>query len=167
MSNNEYENLRNQYKPDRVEVLFVGESRPQRGTFFYQGDSILYKETKKAFDEFLQEDIFTLEMFKNCKCWLYDICESPVNGLPNHERNAEIHRNIPALADIIKTLNPKVIIVCKMGSVRDEIRQSNIMDNYAENESIFFLPFPLYQNNIERYREGLVRALGKIDFTYA
>ena len=42
MPNNTYENLRNHYKPDKVEVLFVGESRPQGGTFFYQGDSTLF-----------------------------------------------------------------------------------------------------------------------------
>lgn len=34
MLNYAYETLRDHYKPDNVEVLFVGESRPQGGTFF-------------------------------------------------------------------------------------------------------------------------------------
>lgn len=111
MPNYAYEKLRDQYKPDNVDVLFVGESRPQGGTFFYQGNSALYRETKKAFDEFLNEDVFTLNKFQNWKCWLYDICEDPVNGLADHDRNAEIQLNIPRLIDIIETLNPRAIIV--------------------------------------------------------
>ena len=163
MPNNTYENLRNHYKPDKVEVLFVGESRPQGGTFFYQGDSALYRETKKAFDEFFEEDIFTLNRFKNWNCWLYDISENPVNGLGDHERKAEIHLNIPKLIDTIETFNPKTIIVCKKKFVEPEIRKSSIMYNYCEGESIFFLPFP-GQGNQRKYREGLVKALGGISF---
>ncbi|MDP3385787.1 MAG: hypothetical protein Q8S24_01030 [Eubacteriales bacterium] len=161
--NNSYEKLRNHYKPDNVEVLFVGESRPQGGTFFYQGDSALYRETKKAFDEFFREDVFTLNRFKNWNCWLYDICEDPVNGLGNHERKKEIHFNMPRLVDIIETLNAKAIIVCKKTFVESEIRNSRIMDNYCEGESIFFLPFPGQGNQI-KFREGLVKSLGEISF---
>ena len=83
MKNNNFENLRNTYKPDNIEVLFVGESRPKGGTFFYQGDSALYKETKKAFDKYFDQDIFKLDKFKLWGCWLYDICENPVNHLSN------------------------------------------------------------------------------------
>ena len=163
MSNNAYENLRNHYKPDKVEVLFVGESRPQGGTFYYQGDSALYRETKKAFDEFFGEDIFTLSRFKSLRCWLYDICENPVNGLGDHERKAEIQLNIPRLIDTIETLNPRTIIVCKKKFVEPEIRNSSTMDKYCEGKSIFFLPFP-GQGNQRKYREGLVKALGEISF---
>lgn len=42
-----YENLRSYYKPSNVEILFVGESRPHGGAFFYLGNSALYRETKK------------------------------------------------------------------------------------------------------------------------
>lgn len=163
MPNNAYENLRNQFKPDNVDVLFVGESRPQGGTFFYQSNSALYRETKKAFDEFFREDIFTLNRFKDGECWLYDICEDPVNGLDDHERKKEIHLNIPKLIKTIETLNPKTIIVCKKKFVELEIRNSSIMDNFYEGESIFFLPFP-GQGNQRTYREGLVKALGVISF---
>lgn len=158
MSSDTYENLRNHYKPNKVEVLFVGESRPQGGNFFYQGDSALYRETKKAFDEFFEEDIFTLNRFKNWNCWLYDISESPVNGLSDYERKALIHLNIPKLNDTISKLKPKTIIICKKKFVEPEIRGSIIMENYCEGESIFFLPFPGYGNQ-KKYRECLVRVL--------
>ena len=161
MLNYAYETLRDHYKPDNVEVLFVGESRPQGGTFFYQGDSALYRETKRAFNEFFGEYVFSLNRFKSLRCWLYDICENPVNDLGDRERKAEIQLNTPRLIETIETLNPKTIIVCKKKFVEPEIRNSIIMNNYCEGESIFFLPFP-GQGNQTKYREGLVNALGEI-----
>lgn len=164
MPNYVYEKIRNHYKPYNVDVLFVGESRPQGGTFFYQGDSALYRETKKAFDEFFNEDVFTLNKFQNWKCWLYDICEDPVNGLEDHERRAEIRRNIPKLIDNIKTLKPKIIIVCKKKFVEPEIKNCSIMDHYCEGKSIFFLPFP-GQGNQRKFREALMQALRSFTFS--
>jgi len=43
MTNKDYKALRLSYKPPQIKVLYVGESRPQNGTFFYLGNSILYK----------------------------------------------------------------------------------------------------------------------------
>ena len=163
MPHDTFESLRNYYKPDHVEVLFIGESRPQGGTFFYQGDSSLYRETKKAFDAYFAEDIFTLGNFKKWNCWLYDICENPVNMLDNAQRRVFIHKNIPQLADVINKEKPKLIIVCKKTVVEPEIRKSNIMDNFRNGESIFFLSHPAYGNQ-KKYREGLIEALKAFNF---
>jgi hypothetical protein len=161
MRNSTFEKLRNYYRPDDIEILFVGESRPQSGTFFYNEDSNLYRETKKAFNEYFGENIFTLDAFKNWNCWLYDICKNPVNGLPDKERRAEIRRNITRLEKFIESVNPKYIIVCKKSFVMDEIHTSNIMNRYREKETIFFLPFP--SNGRQReYRGGLINTLAII-----
>jgi hypothetical protein len=37
LNQNTFEELGNHYKPDVIEVLFVGESRPAGGTFFLSG----------------------------------------------------------------------------------------------------------------------------------
>ena len=113
MNNNYFENLRYHYKPNNIEILFVGESRPQGGTFFYQEDSSLYRETKKAFNKYFTQDNFTIDNFKQWGCWLYDICENPVNNLGNFERGRLIHESIPQLENIVKQESPKLIIVCK------------------------------------------------------
>ena len=158
MKNNNFENLRNNYKPDNIEVLFVGESRPKGGTFFYQGDSALYKETKKAFDKYFDQDIFKLDKFKLWGCWLYDICENPVNHLSNEERRSTIQENIPELESFIKQESPKIIIVCKKTLVEPKIRDSDIMHTYQVGNNIFFLPFPS-NGNQRRYREELIIVL--------
>ncbi len=43
----------------------------------------------------------------------------------------------------------------------DGIRMLNIMSEYRENETIFFLPFPCCGRQTE-YRSGLINALTKI-----
>ncbi len=163
MQNSIYENLRNGYKPVNVEVLFVGESRPQGGTFFYQKNSALYRETKKAFNSYFAKDVFTLDNFKQWGCWLYDICESPVNNLNNHDRRLLIHENVSRLEGIVNQESPKIIIVCKKTLVEQEIRESNIMNIYHPEDRIFFLPFP-GNGNQRRYREGLINLLNTINF---
>lgn len=162
MPSNTFKNLRNYSKPNIVRVLFVGESRPEGGTFFYNENSNLYRETKKAFNEYFGENIFSLDTFKKWNCWLYDICENPVNGLDDHDRRIEILRNIPRLEECIKSVNPKYIVVCKRGDVRNAILVSDIMRKYRENDSIFFLPFPSCGRQKE-YRESLINILKILD----
>ncbi len=163
MPSSTFEDLRNYYKPDDIEVLFVGESRPQGGTFFYKEDSALYRETKKAFNEYFGQPIFTLDNFKQWNCWLYDICDEPINGLPDGERSNCIHTNISRLVALVQQEKPKLIIVCKITLVKPEISISDIMKSYRDEESIFFLPFP-GNGNQKKYREGLIKALQFLDF---
>lgn len=163
MTNSYFENLRSLYKADVIKVLFVGESRPQGGTFFYLGNSALYRETKKAFDEYFNKDVFTLDRFKEWKCWLYDICDNPINGFNDRERLNHIHSNIPRLVDAVKQVKPKAIIVCKKKFVEQEIKKSSIMSTFHERENIFFLPFPGHGNQ-RKYRESLIESLGRINF---
>ena len=44
------EELRRRYQPKEVKVLFIGESPPARGTFFYKGDSPLFTHTQSMFE---------------------------------------------------------------------------------------------------------------------
>ena len=41
-----FEKKRNDFKPSKTKILFVGESRPSGGTFFYDKNSNLYRYTK-------------------------------------------------------------------------------------------------------------------------
>lgn len=43
------ERQRRRYKPKEVRVLFIGESPPEGGTFFYLANSKLYRHTKSRF----------------------------------------------------------------------------------------------------------------------
>ena len=75
------EELRKSYKPDKVKILFVGESPPAGGTFFYNANSNLYRNTKKAFEIALEKEwsYDFLSDFKKMGCYLVDLCLIPVN----------------------------------------------------------------------------------------
>lgn len=44
--------IRNKYRPKEITLLFIGESPPSGGTFFYNGNSILFQYTREAFENF-------------------------------------------------------------------------------------------------------------------
>jgi hypothetical protein len=71
------EHLRLYYRPPEVRVLFVGESPPAGGTFFYAADSGLYRATRDAFYEAIPEARSGkfLERFAAYGCYLEDLCQ--------------------------------------------------------------------------------------------
>lgn len=79
------ERLRLALKPDTIKVLFVGESAPAGGTFFYKADSNLYRYTREAFSVAFGltcasgRDFF--DLFKAHGFYLDDLCDTPVNDL--------------------------------------------------------------------------------------
>lgn len=108
------EELRARYKPAPVRVLFVGESPPVGGTFFYAGDSKLFFATKTAFERALGNlpDADFREAFRSLGCYLDDLCLRPVNHLKltspeqKRERLAERRAGEAALAERMRELNP-------------------------------------------------------------
>jgi len=48
------EELRNKYRPEKIEVLLVGESLPKNNFFYSDNGSRLGKATKKAFENAFQ-----------------------------------------------------------------------------------------------------------------
>jgi hypothetical protein len=120
-----YEQLRQQYRPDRLEVLLVGESPPDPGPgprrFFYaptlSRDNLyrgvaqgLYGEQsgvevadKPAVLRRLQADGF----------WLIDATDQPVNHLPSTARRAAIQAAVPQLVDRCGDLAPRRgVVIC-------------------------------------------------------
>ncbi len=83
--------LRRQYKPEDARVLFVGESPPTGGTFFYEGNSVLYYATEEAFLKALPEikGKSFLDSFKELGCYLDDLGLEPVNRLPDPDKRRE------------------------------------------------------------------------------
>jgi hypothetical protein len=120
-----YEQLRAQYRPDRLQVLLIGESPPNPGTgqrrFFYaptlQIDNLyrgvaqgLYGDTpgvdltdKPAVLRRLQADGF----------WLIDAVDRPINHVPPGPRRAAITTATPQLVARCRALAPqRGVIIC-------------------------------------------------------
>jgi hypothetical protein len=112
------EAIRACYRPELIATLFVGESAPVGGTFFYTG-SRMTGYMKRAVDESLgPSDVDFLERFKSF-CWfLDDLSLEPVNGLGRAERRAVCLEAQPSLASRIAEYQPQAIVILLM-SIRD------------------------------------------------
>ena len=109
------ENIRQSYKPEQIKILFIGESAPGSGDFFYKGDT-LCGYTKKAFSAIYPEvqsmsKMQFLDFFKQCGCFLDDLCHIPVDYQTKAERRQEYELGVPQLSERIKEYGPDSIII--------------------------------------------------------
>ncbi len=105
------ERLRRSFRPAALRILFVGESPPASGKFFYRRDSGLYRAMRAAFqaaDPSIDEEHF-LETFRACGCYLVDLCPEPVDKLERAMRAAMCRESEALLANTIRRLQPETI----------------------------------------------------------
>jgi hypothetical protein len=107
------EALRRRYLPPKVRVLFVGESPPAGGTFFYAADSGLYRATRDAFYQAVPElrDGDFLENFAALGCYLDDLCHEPIDSYERLKRAQARRANEVRLGATIRELQPGVVII--------------------------------------------------------
>lgn len=160
-SSEDLENLRRSFMPPRVRLLFVGESPPAGGTFFYLGNSTLYKYTEEAFAKVngtranAQPSGF-LNFFRDCGCYLDDLCLEPVNHLAGPDKRRACKASVPDLARRLASLRPDAVVAVKKtldGDVRKALSLAGVPDL-----PLSVLPHPAFGNQ-KRYVEGLVERL--------
>ena len=113
------EALRRSFRPATVRVLFIGESPPAAGTFFYAANSGLYRATRDAFQAALSSrvDPDFLRSFAALGCYLDDLCGEPINHLTDRSdgswqrRLQARHDGEPHLAQTLAELRPEVIVI--------------------------------------------------------
>lgn len=157
--------LRENYKPEKVQVLFVGESVPANGTFFYEENSNLYRYTREAFESVglysggLDNDF--LSVFRQLGCYLVDLCNVPVNAKGTHieEKQAKRREGVSRLTREIDTLDPSAIIAVKLGidkHVKSALRATSRGSGWFRA-----LPFPAHSHH-QRFVDGLSNALREL-----
>jgi hypothetical protein len=157
------ERVRRAHQPEEVRALFVAESPPAGGTFFYEGNSNLFERTREAFVEaspsFRRTDNF-LAAFKAAGCYLEDLAIEPVNGLPGRQRREACKAGITPLAKRVSRLSPRVIVIVSYGIERwviEALKCARLAD--VEREK---LPFPTSRprrSDGVPYRDVYVREL--------
>ena len=106
-------------------MLFVAESLPSSGGFFYSrrtiGRDYLFAETLRALRLWpdykeMKKDIDKrnlLKQFQSIGCFLCDVSHNAVDKLDDPERESRLREGILRLIDEIETLKPEGIVIVK------------------------------------------------------
>jgi hypothetical protein len=104
------EAVRARYRPERIKTLFVGESAPYSGAFFYHGDSAFFRHMRRAVELVLGETDNFLMTFKTYGWYLDDLVLTPVNHLTKSQRKAKCLEAQKSLAERIAVYQPEAIV---------------------------------------------------------
>ena len=107
-TNKDIEMIRQSFRPEEIRILFVGESPPVGGTFFYCGNSQMFNNMNRVIGGHLFESTNNfLINFKENGCYLDDLVLSPVN---KKSRAGESERGVHKLAIRIKEYQPNYVV---------------------------------------------------------
>ena len=153
------ETLRVTYRPARVTVLFVGESPPASGRFFYARNTGRYRARLAVFqavDPAITDRTF-LDTFRAAGCYLVDLCPAPVDQLPPPLRRAAHRAAEPRLAEEIRQLRPRLIVTTLYSIERSTSRAMAAAD-WAGPALV--LPYPgRWEHLRKRFAAGLTPVL--------
>ena len=151
--------MRRKYRPARVDLLFVGESPPASGRFFYQGDSGLYRAIRDAFVSALPnlDGADFLESFRNLGCYLVDLCEAPVDKLTPKQRKAACVHGEARLSDLLVELRPKIVVTVVL-SIVENVRRAQTAANWDGTQ--LTLPYPgRWRHHQQSFQTALIPLL--------
>jgi len=167
-----YTTARNKYKPGKVNVLFIAESPPSSGGYFYAEKTIgkdhLFRETMKAL-EFWPihrpmrkgcDKRRMLNEFRSIGFFLIDACEIPVDRLRSRERRLSTVQGALSLPRRVKSLDPdRILIVEKtvFKPARQVLSDAGFGNRILNTKP---LPFPCHGNQ-RKYRMMLKQLIAK------
>ena len=151
----EREALRRSFQPSRVELLFIGESPPASGRFFYSGNSGLYRAMRAAFqkaDTNIGDENF-LASFRAYGCYLTDLSHEPIDHLDPPLRRAMRSEGEKLLARELIRLQP-AIIAPVLRSIVSNVNNAVLRAKWQGQ--ILQLPYP---GRWSRFRETFIDGL--------
>jgi hypothetical protein len=135
------EALRAAHRPQTVRMLFVGESPPASGRFFYHRNSGLYRALRDAFhvaDESIGDKNF-LEVFQASGCYLIDACGQPVDRMEPVARRAACLGGEALLSRRIRSLQPESIVTL-VSSIRENVERAALRASWTG--TMLTVPYP-------------------------
>jgi hypothetical protein len=151
----ERERLRQSFRPPRIQLLFIGESPPASGRFFYSADSGLFRAMRMAFqiaDAKIDDENF-LAVFRSRGCYLTDLTHEPIDHLDPLLRRAMRSDGEKFLAREITRLQPEIIAPV-LRSIAGNVKNAAALANWQGE----ILQFP-YPGRWSRSREAFIKAL--------
>lgn len=134
------ETARLSYRPAKIMTLFVGESAPTGGKFFYNGNNAMLTYTQRSIEAALPDTRDFFERFKSYGWYLDDLVLSkPIDRLKGAARRAEHQNAVSGLRDRIVTYQPQAI-VSLMTSIAPFVAEA--ARAAGSNATVYSLPFP-------------------------
>lgn len=146
-----YHNLRNKYKPNNIKLIFLLESPPANGLYFYDKSGAIGEPLFRAMMRLInftpQNKEEGLKEFCRKRCFLVDATYTPVNKMKYKQRKETILNNQENLKKDLKELvgnknTPIVIVKCTLyDCIYDRINDKfNIINGDIR------IPFPSHGN---------------------
>ncbi|MGI4805332.1 MAG: hypothetical protein ACRYFL_11205 [Janthinobacterium lividum] len=118
--------LAQQYKPEKVKILLIGEAPGRPDKNFYLGNNNLYRTVIVAFKElygdFASRDEF-LAFFKSTGCFLDHIGLEHTNRHDLEKRKANRQNGIISLSEKLKIYQPETVIIL-MKALEKQVQQA-------------------------------------------
>jgi hypothetical protein len=149
------EATRARFRPERITTLFVGESAPASGDFFYYGNNAMLRHMQRAVQDSFGESSDFLKSFKAFGWYLDDLVLEPVDKLSLLEREAKCLDAQNSLADRIAEYQPLAIVTLLL-RISDIVDAAAIAANC--NAARFAVPFP-GMGNQTRFKDEMARIL--------
>jgi len=154
------EKARKSYLPEHIKVLFVGESPPQDGQFFYRG-CLMTKFVSRPFEsrfniQFKGIQDF-LEFFKEKQCYLDDLCIEPVDKMTPPERKLKLQENVVPFSKRLAEMKP-LIVVSVLKSIEKNVREAVKLSGVKT--TFYSVPFP-GNGHQTRFKEEVIKILDK------
>jgi hypothetical protein len=143
-----YKELREAYRPERIKAIFVLESPPKSGKYFYNPDGTVHEQLFRAMMEFIDVNPPSkqdgLHAFRDQGFIVVDASYAPVNDFKGKARDAAILREYDSLLRDLSLLNPRKDVplilvkanVCKLLAKRLKEAGFLVANNDIE------IPFP-------------------------
>jgi len=166
------ERLRRAYRPDRVEVLLIGESPPDPNEgelrFFYAPELAVDNLYRAVVQAVYQLDADTIRNTPKAELlgrlrddgfWLIDAVEEPINHWSRPERRRAIREGVPQLVERCRAIAPgRGVVICHgevYSHAADAMRAAGVRVLHDER-----IPFP-WGNWRRQFVDGLRAALAR------
>lgn len=148
---------RARYRPQRIRILFVGESPPSNGNFFYCGNNDMLRHMRSAAGATSDSDDNFLQSFMARGCYLDDLVPTPVDHLPRSERERICWDARHDLAARIAEYRP-LAIVSVLRRIKHVVEAA--ADEAGSSAPRHAVPFPGHGHQ-RRFQEQVARILSQ------
>jgi hypothetical protein len=143
-----YKKMREAYRPERIKAIFILESPPKSGKYFYNPDGTVHEQLFRAMMEFIEIKPSSkqdgLQAFRSQGFILVDASYAPVNDFKGKARDEAILREYDSLLRDLNLLNPNkdVPLILVKANVYELLRERLGEAGFRVVNNDIKIPFP-------------------------